>query len=253
MHWSDDGIVLGARRHGETGVILELLTREHGRHLGLVHGGRSRRLQPVLQPGNTVRVVWRARLDEQLGGYTVEVVDLRSARLIASAGALYGLGYLAALVRLLPERDPHPDLFEAAILLIDNLTDPAWAPALAIRFELTALRDLGYGLDLATCAATGSAEDLAYVSPRSGRAVSRAAGEPYKDRLFRLPDFLRDQETFAPPSPDDLAAAFVLTEHFLCRHAFEPRGLAMPDERARFVALSLREPMAPPGSAKLGP
>lgn len=252
MHWSDDAIVLGAKRHGETSVILELLTRGHGRHLGLVHGGRSRRLQPVLQPGNTVRVVWRARLDEQLGGYTVEPLDLRSARLIGSAQALHGLAYLATLARLLPERDPHADLFEAAILLLDHLDDPALAPALAIRFELTALRDLGYGLDLAACAATGSAEDLAYVSPRSGRAVSRGAGAPYKDRLFRLPEFMRDQEGFEPPPREDLAAAFALTEHFLRLHAFEPRGLAVPDERARFVALSLRKPMAVPGSGKLG-
>src|SRR5918912_2924047 len=108
MHWSDDAIVLGARRHGESSVILELMTRAHGRHLGLVHRGRSRRLQPVLQPGNTVHAVWRARLDEHLGTYAVEGGDTRSARLIASPLALYGVAALAALLRLLPERDPHP-------------------------------------------------------------------------------------------------------------------------------------------------
>jgi DNA repair protein RecO (recombination protein O) len=242
LHWTDDGIVLGAKKHGETSVILELFTREHGRHLGLVHGGRSRRLQPVLQAGNTVRAVWRARLDEHLGGFAVELTELRSARLIGSAPALYALGSMAALVRLLPERDPHPDLFEAAGYLLDGLADPALAPALAVRFELMMLRDLGFGLDLTACAATGATEDLAYVSPRSGRAVSRAAGEAYKDRLFGLPPFLREEDAGEAPGREDLAAAFVLTGHFLNVHAFEPRGLALPEERARFVALSLGAP-----------
>src|SRR5829696_2086869 len=117
MHWSDDGVVLGCRKHGESGVILELMTREYGRHLGLVHGGRSRRLQPVLQPGNTVHAVWRARLDEHLGTYAVEGEDLRSARLMTSPLALYGIAAMAALLRLLPERDPHPSLFESATVL----------------------------------------------------------------------------------------------------------------------------------------
>src|SRR5918911_2083159 len=134
MQWSDDGLVLGARRHGETSVILELMTREHGRHLGLVHGGRSRRLQPVLQPGNTVQALWRARLDEHLGTYAVEGEDLRSARLIGSPLALYGVATMAALLRLLPERDPHPGLFEAAAVLLDHLDDPAVAPGLFVRF-----------------------------------------------------------------------------------------------------------------------
>src|SRR5437868_10576849 len=141
MQWSDDGLVLGARRHGETSVILELMTREHGRHLGLVHGGRSKRLQPVLQPGNSVHATWRARLDEHLGSYAVEGGELRSARLIGSGLALYGVGAMAALLRLLPERDPHPALYDTAIVLAEHLHDAHVAPALFVRFEVALLSE----------------------------------------------------------------------------------------------------------------
>src|SRR5829696_7396409 len=144
MQWSDDGLVLGARRHGESGVILELLTRAHGRHLGLVHGGGSRKLRPVLQAGNSVRAVWRARLDEQLGSFAVEASEERSGRLIESALALAGLAAAAALLRLLPERDPHPALFEAAEELVDQLSIRPIAPALFVRFELIVLAEFGF-------------------------------------------------------------------------------------------------------------
>jgi DNA repair protein RecO (recombination protein O) len=238
MQWSDDAIVLGCRKHGEAGVILELMTRGHGRHLGLVHGGRSRRLQPVLQPGNAVRAVWRARLDEHLGTYAVEGEELRSARLIGSPLALYGVATMAALLRLLPERDPHPGLFEAAGVLLDHLCEPS-APELFVRFELAMLAELGFGLDLDRCAVTGAQGDLIYVSPRTGRAVSAAAGAPYRDRLLALPAFLSGDADH--PSRDDLKASFALTAHFLDRHVFEPRGLAAPEARARFIALATGE------------
>src|SRR5215216_4393582 len=133
MQWSDEALVLGARRHGESAVILELMTRADGRHLGLVHGGRSKRLSPVLQPGNSVEAVWRARLDEHLGVFTIEGGATRSARLIGSAAALYGIGAMAALLRLVPERDPHPGLYEAAVALAERLDDAAMAPALFVR------------------------------------------------------------------------------------------------------------------------
>ena len=184
MQWTDEGIVLGTRRHGETSLILELMTEGHGRHLGLVRGGRSRRLQPMLQPGNTVRATWRARLDEHLGNYTVEATTLRAARLIESAVGLYGVQALASLIRLLPERDPHAQIFTALAGVLDWLDDPVVAGALIVRFELRMLEELGFGLDLERCAATGTNDDLAYVSPKTGRAVSRSAGEPYHDRLL---------------------------------------------------------------------
>lgn len=240
MQWSDDGLVLGVRKHGESGVILELMTRAHGRHLGLVHGGRSQRLQPVLQPGNGVHATWRARLDEHLGTYTVEAMALRAARFIGSPLALYGLATMAALLRLLPERDPHRALYDSATVLVEHLDEPAVAPALFVRFELAVLAELGFGLDLASCAATGQPHDLVYVSPKSGRAVSAAAGEPYKRKLLPLPGFLRGEPVAAHPTLDEIKAGFALTEHFLQVHVFEPRGLLLPDERARFVAVALR-------------
>jgi len=248
MQWSEDALVLGSRRHGESGVILEVMTRGHGRHLGLVHGGRSRRLQPVLQAGNTVHAVWRARLDEQLGSFAVEGGASRSSRLMGVPMALYGVGALAALLRLLPERDPHPALYDAALALVEHLDDPRVAPALFVRFELKLLAETGFGLDLAECAATGATDDLAWVSPRSGRAVSAAAGEPYKDRLFPLPAFL-NQNAPAPGEPKrpEIEAGFALTEYFLRVHALEPRGLPIPEERTRFVALCLARAAAAAG------
>ena len=238
MHWTDDGIVLGVRKHGEAGVILELLTAAHGRHLGLVHGGRSKRLQPVLQPGNGVQVTWRARLDEHLGGFQIEGTDLRAARFFGSPLALYGLATLTNLLRFLPERDPHPALFETVAVLVDHLDDADIAPALFVRFELAILAELGYGLDLRQCAATGAMDDLVFVSPKSGRAVSAAAGEPYKERLLKLPGFLIGQSTANRPHRDDVAAGFALTDFFLDQHVFAPRGAKAPEERARFVALA---------------
>jgi DNA repair protein RecO (recombination protein O) len=238
LHWSDEGIVLGFRRQGESSVILELMTRDHGRHLGLVQGGRSRRMQPVLQAGNSVHAVWRARLDEQLGNYAIEGGALRAARYLGSPMALYGIATLAAHLRLLPDRDPHPALFDTASILADHLEDPQVAPALFVKFELMLLADLGFGLDLSKCASTGRTEDLIYVSPRSGRAVSREAGEPYRAKLFELPPFLRATPSDQQPEAAELAAGFQLTGHFLDAYIYEPRGKPQPDERRRFVALA---------------
>ena len=237
MQWTDDGLVLGLRRHGETGVILELMTAEHGRHLGLVHGGRSRRMQPMLQPGNTLHATWRARLDESLGSYAVEPARLVAARMIGSALALYGIGHMASLLRLLPERDPHLGLFEAAEVLVAHLDERRIAPALMVRFELALLAALGFGLDLSACAVTGRRDGLAYVSPRSGRAVRDEAAGPYRDRLLALPAFLHDAGLATEPEPQAVRQGFTLTGFFLTQRIWAPRGLASPEERARFVAL----------------
>jgi len=234
MHWSDEGIVLGVRRHGEANAILEVMTVEHGRHLGLVRGGKGSRMRPVLQPGNAVRVAWRARLDEHLGHFTVEGLRLRTADLMAAAHAVYGVTHLAALCRLLPERDPHAEVHDALAAILDHLQDPVVAAVLVARFELQMLSELGFGLDLEQCAATGVTSDLVYVSPKSGRAVSRAAGEPWRERMLSLPAFLRAEGAGVPDS-DALAQAFALTGFFLARHVLEPRGLAMHDARANFI------------------
>jgi DNA repair protein RecO (recombination protein O) len=238
MQWTDEGIVLGARRHGESSAIVELLTRDHGRHLGLVRGGSGSRLRPILQPGNNVSAVWHARLEEHLGHYTVEGTHLRAASFFNLPHAIYGLTHLAALMRLLPERDPHPQLHAALDDILDHLADAAAAAPLVIRFEFALLSELGFGLDLSACVATGSTEELVYVSPRSGRAVSRSAGAPWADRMLRLPAFLGEAETEI--GADEIADGFALTGFFLARHAFEPRGLALPDARAHFIAALAR-------------
>jgi DNA repair protein RecO (recombination protein O) len=243
MEWRDEGIILGTRKHGETSAILEVMTRAHGRHLGLVRGGRSRKLQPVLQPGNLVELLWRARLDEHLGIFQAEPLELNAARLFDSAIAVYGLQTLAAHLRLLPERDPHTNLFETLVLIIEHLDDPAAAAELVVRFELLILDELGFGLDLTECAATGTREDLAYVSPKSGRAVSRAAGAPWRDKMLALPAFLlRGLELRAAPA--DIEDAFRLTGFFLARHVYEPRGLTEPEARVGFIA-ALRKGVRP--------
>ncbi len=239
MQWQDEGIIIGVRRHGETSVVAELMTRARGRHMGLVRGGRSRSMQPVLQPGNRVEAVWRARLDEHLGDFKLEPVNLRAARLMESATALYGVQAMGSLLRLLPERDPHPHLFEALDIILDHMHDPAGAGELFVRFELAVLNDLGFGLDLAECAATGTLEDLVYVSPKSGRAVSRAAGAPYADRLLALPAFLGTQSNRSV-DPQSLAAAFRLSGFFLNRHVYEPRGITENAARDGFVQAALK-------------
>src|SRR6202012_904362 len=221
MEWTDEGIVLGVRRHGESSAIVELLTRGHGRHLGLVRGGSGSRMRPLLQPGNSVRAVWRgaggggpgsrmrpllqpgnsvravwrARLDEHLGYYVIEGTRLRAATMLASSHATYGVTHLASLARLLPERDPHEDIYEMLERTLDDFDDIGEAAVHLVRFELAMLSELGFGLDLENGAATGAPTELVYVSPKSGGAVSRQAGDPWPARLLRLPPFLRQNES----------------------------------------------------------
>jgi DNA repair protein RecO (recombination protein O) len=236
MEWTDEGIVLGVRRHGESSAIVELLTRGHGRHLGLVRGGAGSRMRPLLQPGNGVRAVWRARLDEHLGYYVIEGTRLRAATVLSSSHAVYGVTHLASLARLLPERDPHEDIYEMLDRTLDDFDDIGEAAAHLIRFELAMLAELGFGLDLENCAATGATTDLIYVSPKSGSAVSRAAGDAWRDRLLRLPAFLREGEGGANSwSDQDLQDGFRLTGMFLLRHVLEPRGQGHSDAREGFI------------------
>ncbi len=232
MEWSDTGIVLGVRRLGEGSGVLEAMTRAHGRHLGLVRGARSPRNGPVFQPGNTVALVWRARLDEHLGAYAVEPLELRAGRLIDDARALAGLNHVCALLRLAPERDPHEAWFAAAMATLDALETPQAGTALA-RLELLSLAECGFALDLARCAVTGARGGLAYVSPRSGRAVGLEAGAAWRERLLRLPAFLLDAAAEATQA--DVADAFKLTGFFLLRDVYGPRGMAPPEGRRLFA------------------
>src|SRR5438105_2696052 len=233
MEWTDEGIVLGVRRHGEASAIVELLTRSHGRHLGLVRGGAGSRMRPLLQPGNSVRAVWRARLDEHLGYYALEGIKLRAATVLASSHAVYGVTHLASLARLLPERDPHEGIYGLLDRTLDDFDDIGEAAAHLIKFELAMLAELGFGLDLETCVATGETTDLIYVSPKSGGAVSRPAGDPWRDRLLRLPPFLRRDG--GGWSDQDLRDGFQLTGLFLLRHVLEPRGQGHSDAREGFI------------------
>src|SRR5262249_12478401 len=235
MHWADEGVVLGTRPHSETGAVVELFTRDHGRHLGFVHGGRSRKLRPVLQIGNHVQAQWKARLADHLGHFNLELTRGFAALAMEEPAALAALTSMAALARLLPERDPHPQLFEVTLFVLGFLDEREVWPALVARWELALLEELGFGLDLTRCAATGATTDLSYVSPKSGRAVCGAAGEPYKERLLALPPFLRGR------APDgvtavDLAAGLALTEHFLLARVLRPRDLAMPEARNRLLS-----------------
>jgi DNA repair protein RecO (recombination protein O) len=238
MDWSDEGIFLSGKPLGEASIIAEFLTLEHGRHLGLVRGGRSRRIRPVLQPGNLVRVTWRARLSEHLGGFNLELMEAHAARVLDDAKALAAIGTLAGLVKLLPERDPHPELYATTLHVLRSFGEPRIWPALLVHWEFQLLQELGFGLDLTECAATGADDDLIYVSPRSGRAVSREAGEPYRNKLLALPAFLLDET--ASLGDADIAAGFALTGYFLERDVLEPHGLKLPQARDRLLDLLAR-------------
>ena len=239
MEWRDEGIVLGTRKHGETSVILEVMTHAHGRHLGMVRGGRSRKQQPTLQPGNLVEVLWRARLDEHMGTFQAEALELNAARLFDSASAIFAIQTLAAHLRLLPERDPHTSLYEALKVMIAHLDQPQAAGELVVRFEILLLEELGFGLDLARCAATGTRDDLAYVSPKSGRAVSREAGAPWHDRMLPLPAFL-GAGAGVRADIGALNEAFRLTGFFLTRSVYEPRGMVAPEARSGLLGALTR-------------
>lgn len=233
MDWGDEGIVLGARLHGETGLVVSLLTRSHGRHSGFVPGGISRRVMPIWQSGNLVEVTWRARTTEQLGNYSGELRDAFAARVLDNAVELSGLAAACAVIdTALPEREPHPAVFEGCRAFLSVLGHEGW-PAIYVRLELGLLQELGFGLDLEKCALTGATEDLAYISPKTGRAVSRQAAGPYKERLLPLPAFL---STGGLPADDrELCQGFDVTGHFLERHVFWPHNKPLPPARVRFM------------------
>lgn len=233
MDWRDTGFVLTGRRHGEAGMIVELLTAEHGRHAGLVRGGQSPKRRALLQPGNLVAVSWRGKLEEHLGSFDIELLRAHAAALIDDADKLALLSSAAALIALaLPEREPHGDVYQSFAELIATLNSVDWAARYVV-WECALLAALGYGLDLSACAATGVNDDLAYVSPRSGRAVSRSAGAPYHEKLLALPAFLwRD----AAAGGAQLDAGLTLTGYFLHHHLLAPHGRSLPEARARLAA-----------------
>ncbi len=235
MEWSDSGFVLSVRPHGETSTVVDLLTRERGRHAGLVRGGRSRRHRPVLQPGNRVSAVWKARLEDHLGTLSVELEQSNVGRCFDDRVALDALNAACALMLMtLPERERHRPIFEAFDVLMTAMDDRDVWPALFVRWELGVLQELGYRLDLSKCAVSGTTDDLTHVSPKSGRAVSAKEAEPYAGKLLELPAFLLyPQEN--PPTGLELSQAFKLTGYFLEKWVLAPTDKALPDARFRLL------------------
>jgi len=243
VEWSDSAIVLSVRAHGETAAILEALTRKHGRHLGLIHGGASRKSKAVLQAGNSLQLSWRGRLNEQLGTYHAEPLRGRAGAIFDRRDSLVGLNAFVAIASGgLPEREPHASVHEAAELVLDAMAEQDfahWAP-LYVRWEAGVLDELGFGLDLSHCAVTGATDDLIYVSPRSGRAVSREGGAAYEERLLKLPPFLLGSQN-ATPSAADIVAGLQLTAHFFQDRVLQPHGKELPQARHRLQELASRE------------
>ncbi|MGB3407989.1 MAG: DNA repair protein RecO [Jannaschia sp.] len=239
MAWRDRGIVLAARPHGETAAILEVFTQQHGRHLGVVHGGRSRRKAPTLQPGNDVEVSWQARLESHLGTFTVEPLRSRAGAVLADPLRLSALTSACALASfVLPERDALPDFQARTEGLCDALADGQGWLADYVHWEMALLTEAGLPLDLTACAAGGEANDLAFVSPRSGRAVSRAGAGEWADRLLPLPGMLIG----GPATLEDVVQALDLTGHFLINRLAPTLGdRPVPPARDRLIAALRRE------------
>jgi DNA repair protein RecO (recombination protein O) len=245
MQWDDEGIVLASRAHGERALVVQLLTREHGRHAGLLRGGQSPKTRAHWQIGNRLTVTWRARLAEHLGFITGEVMEAYAARLLDDPLRLAALASATALAAsALPEREPHPRAYRLLLHLIEALgADDRWAIAY-VEWEIALLEELGFGLDLSSCAATGATEDLVYVSPRSGQAVSEAAGAPYREKLLPLPGFLRRVE--ARPEPQEVLDGLRLAGFFLEQRVFAPHQHKLPAARSRYVD-ALTKVLAIPG------
>ena len=235
MDWTDEGVVIAVRPHGETSAIVELLTREQGRHAGLVRGGRSRAMRPVLQPGNVVKAQWRARLADHLGSYQLEASELGAGAVMEDRLALAGLNAACALaVAALPEREAHPAVHDGFRVFLAALDDIDVWPALYVRWEAGLLSDLGYSVDIRKCAVTGVTEDLTHVSPRTGRAVCREEAAPYEAKLLRLPGFLKGG---GEVSEGDIADGLALTGYFLERRVLWTVNRQLPEARTRMIEL----------------
>jgi DNA repair protein RecO (recombination protein O) len=233
MDWRDEGVLLAVRKHGESAAIIEVFTPSRGRHAGVVRGGAGRRMAPVLQPGAQLDVAWRARLEDHLGAYTVEPLQGRAAEVMGDPLALAGLTAVCSLLTFcLPEREPHPELYARSIALLDALGAEQWGYAY-LRWELALLDEMGFGLDLSACAVTGKNDDLAYISPRTGRAVTRTGAGDWADRLLPLPASLLGR---SDAGTEDILSGLSVTGHFLSGHLAKTLGeKPLPAARQRFV------------------
>ncbi len=245
MQWEDEALVLGGRRFGEGGLILDVLTATQGRRAGLVHGGASRRRRGQLDAGNTVQLSWTGRLEDQLGRFDVaEAVSERAASHIETADALAAIAAVTAILRSALEEGDRAGsaIYEATTLLLDALDDPEIWPALYVRWEMGLLGTLGFGLDLSKCAISGGNDGLTHVSPRTGRAVRGSEAEAYLDRLFLLPRFLIDPG--APVTPDAVGAGLLMTGHFLERRLYDLINKPPPEARDILIRRLERSSMA---------
>lgn len=238
MEWTDEAIVLGQRAHGETHTIARLFTKNHGAVAGLVHGGQGKTKGALMQPGNGVQASWRARTEDQLGHFTLELTEPRAATAMVERSSLLGLSAVTDLLyTALPEGHAYPQLYMATCALLDHLDVGALWPILLVKWEVGLLEQLGYGLTLDHCVATGRRQEdgaaLVFVSPKSGGAVCYEAGLPYKDKMLPLPPFLIDQ---GEPVVGDVKAAFRLTAHFLRERLLSPVGAELPDARDRLIS-----------------
>ena len=233
MQWQSEGYILNVRKHGESAAIADILTPDKGRYAGLVHGGAGRRMRPILQPGNKVRVTWKARLADQLGTFSLEPLQARAAQLMEERLSLTGLSALCAMCCVaLPERDERKDVYDAFEVVINNLDDPAIWPVLYVKWEAGLLAALGYGLDLSSCAASGRNDNLTHLSPRSGRAVSASEAQPYLDKLFVLPPFMMGQSHVGI---DDVENGLKITGHFIESRVLWPVNRTLPEARSRMI------------------
>jgi DNA repair protein RecO (recombination protein O) len=241
MEWRAEGMVLAVRRLGESNAIIELFTQDHGRHLGVVRGGASRRMAPLLQPGAQLDATWRARLDTHLGAFSVDLIESRAAAAMQDRLRLAGLTAVCAVLSFaLPEREAHPALYARSLVLLDGLGAERW-PQAYLAWELALLEEMGFGLDLTRCAVTGATSDLAFISPRTGRAVSRGAAGDWVDRLLPLPGML----VGLPGAAGDLAQGLRVTGHFLDAHLAPALGdRPIPPARHRLADLLVRSASA---------
>ena len=239
MDWREEGVLLAVRKHGETSAIIDVFTEGHGRHAGVVRGGTSRKIAPVLQPGAQLDVTWRARLEDHLGTFSVEPVRSR-ADLMSARETLAAMNAVTALLAfVLPEREAHPTLYQRSLAMLDMIGDgPFWTLAY-LRWELALLDDLGFGLDLGRCAVTDRSDNLVFVSPKSGRAVSRAGAGEWVDRMLPLSPVLIGE---GDGSPSEVLDGLKVTGHFLAQNFASSIGdKPLPAARQRFVDLIARQ------------
>ncbi|MEO9862467.1 MAG: DNA repair protein RecO [Yoonia sp.] len=234
ISWTDDAALLATRPFGETSVIIEVFSEEHGRHAGVVRGGTSRKVAPLLQPGAQLSVTWKARLDQHLGSFTVEPIRSRAAAAMGDRLSLAGLNAVCGLLTMvLPEREAHAPLYDRTMGLLDLLGQTDIWPLAYLRWEQALLEEMGFGMDLSACAVRGVNEDLAFVSPKSGKAVSRDAAGEWADRLLALPPVLAGK---GDATPDEIVKALATTGYFIENRLIKSLGdRPMPAARARLL------------------